>query len=505
MQLIIRRSGTMIDLSPDGYSPLPPEIINLLLPHLRYQYKKILRGADAIDPVTGERHGVQIENRYLYSMEEGRLVTGYGFIPLFGQVLTQAGHDVRLADISPPRERPDCFTPDWGTVQRTFQFRPRQEECLRAIDNAVQHRGGGVIKAPPGFGKTELFNMLALLYPRANIHIVVRPKDVAARIVQRMLRYVPLVGQVGGGKRRMGRVTVFTGDSLHLSDCDADLLLPDEAHMLMADTYAAEMSRYRISLNIAFSATPYTRMDGTSARMQMFFGPTLFSMTYQEAVELGLTVPIRVRWIDVSLDYDPSAGKTGVPETRWGIWRNQERNRLIAQDVRENYTDAATQILILCQTFEHAVHLWQHLPEFELCYSQQEEDDIMGYIRSGLLPPNFVRMTPQRRDAMREAFEAHTLKRVICTDVWSTGVDFEQLQVLYRADGRESEDLATQAGGRPSRIYEGKPYGEIVDCFDRFNKKFRRKSETRRRYYRANGWLDNNWPVGRGRRQISHA
>jgi hypothetical protein len=444
MQIIIRRSGTLIDLSPDGYSPLPPQVVALLLPHLTYQYKKILRGPEAFDSVTGERHNVHIENRYLYTMEQGRLVTGYGFIPLFNQVLSRAGHQVYLADISPPRERPDCYTvQDWDLLYRTFQFRPRQEECVRLIVS----NEGGIIKAAPGFGKTEIIGMrLAILCPRARIHIVIKPIDVLARIVRRLTKYIPNVGQVGGGKRTMGRVTVFSGDSLHLSDCDADYLFADEGHMLMADTYAAELNRYRITRNFTFSASPFGRMDGTSARMQMFFGPVIFDLPYAEAVALGLTVPIKVRWLDIALDNNPAAGKLGHPRMRWGIWRNDARNAIFAQDVRANY-GPDVQVLMLCESFEHAVHLWQHLPEFELAYSNQDDAKIQAYIRNRMLPQQFIGMDARRRDGMRAAFEAGTLKKVICTDIWSTGVDFEQLSGVIPC-GRQRVRRSGYAGRR---------------------------------------------------------
>jgi len=105
---------------------------------------------------------------------------------------------------------------------------------------------------------------------------------------------------------------------------------------------------------------------------------------------------------------------------------------------------------------------------------------------------------------MREQFETGELKRVIATDVWATGVDFEALQVLYRVDARESQILDTQGPGRVSRIHpaSGKEYGEVIDCLDAFDKTLKRKSETRKRHYAALGWSQ-DWPSGR--RQISHA
>lgn len=497
MQLLMRRCGTMIDISPDGVSPLPPDIQRLLLPYLTYQHKRLLRGAEQYDPVTGDRGSITVEPRALYAVEQGRLVTGYGFIPLLGSVLRQAGHQLHYIDISPPRERPDCYDFDWEAVDRQFTFRPRQRECLEAIVN----NPGGLIDACPGFGKTTLFKVIATGFSKAKIDVVIRPKDVVRRVVRDMTRLFPLVGQVGAGKRSLGRITIYTADSLHLADGDTDILLADECHQLMADSYAGEIGRaYRQTRNYAFTGTP-ERMDGAHARLQMFFGPRIFHLPYQQGVELGLVVPIRIRWLDIALPHDPSSGKKDVPQKRWGIWRNDARNAMFASDARTNYSPDE-QVLMLVETFDHAVHLWRMLPEFDLCYGEREDEDLENYKRAGLLPANFVHMSGTRREMLRNQFEAGIIKKVIATDVWSTGVDFERLSVLYRLDARESATLDGQAPCRPCRIYEGKQYAEVVDGYDRFSKFFKRKSEVRHRHYSSYGWDQSTWPVGRGQRQL---
>lgn len=497
MHLLIRRCGTLIDISPDGRSPLPPPIIELLQPALIYQYKRILRGAESFDHATGRRQNVAIEDREMYTIDSGRLTTGYGFTPRLVRILQAAGHLVHLVDVSPARVRPECYTPDWNLVQQHITFRPRQAECLAAIASSP----GGLIDAPTGFGKTMLIAAASLLFPRAKIAVIVKPRDVAARIVRQLSRHVPNVGLVGDAKKYISRVTVYTADSMHHCDGDVDFLFADEVHQLMSPKHADELGQvFRHSRNFAFSATPTGRMDGGHARIECFFGPTIFKMTYQEAVELGLVVPLRVRWLPIDLQHNPAKDKSGVPQMRWGIWRNQERNALIANDILTNYNQDS-QILVAVATIEHAVHLWQFLPQFHLCYGASDGKELDLYKKSRMLPQNFSFMTQERRDGMRSAFEAGTLRHVIATDVWSTGVDFERLQVLYRADARESEVLDAQWPGRACRLYEGKEYGEIVDCIDQFDKGLLRKSRTRRKHYDNFGWSQ-HWP--QGKRQISH-
>jgi hypothetical protein len=501
MQLLIRRSGTLIDLSPDGRSPLPSLLIEEIAPHLTYEHKTVLRGHDAWCPASGSREGMRIESRNLFRLEQGRLTTGYGFIPKLTRLLEGAGHQVRIMDISPPRERPDCYTLDWANLMRHFEPRPRQLECLARIGSSY----GGIINAAMGFGKTHLFPAVCWLYPRAKVAIVVKPQDVAARIVRQLTRHFPNVGQVGGGGKTRGeRITVYTAGSIHHCDGDYDILLCDEAHQLMSEQHSEDLGRYfRQTRNFGFTATPTGRLDGAHAKLEMFFGPEIFRLTYPEAVALGLVTPIRVRWLPIRTSYNPAHNKTGVSRMRWGIWRNEERNAIFARDVRETY-GPDMQILMGVATFDHAIHLWNMLPEFTLCYSNSENIDFEGYKRSGMMPQNFQPITSARRDEYRTAFEEGRLKRVIATDVWSTGVDFEQLQVLYRLDARETETLSTQWGGRPSRLFAGKAYSEVIDGIDHFDKSLLRKSSTRKKHYAEQGW-EQDWPKVKRQNRIHNA
>lgn len=493
-EVLIRRSGTLIDISPDGRNPLDPRIVSMLNPLLTYQHKHMLRGHHKYGP-DGHKRSVDVETRYMYAIEEGRLLTGFGFLTSIAAVFRQHGITARYVDLSPPK-REGVYTPDWDNVRRYVNFRPKQEECLHYI---TQNQCG-LINAATGFGKTYMFEAMAHLYPRAKIDIVVQPVDVALRIMRQLTRTVPNVGLVGGGSKCIGdRVTVYTAASCHHAPGDADFLLGDEVHQLMAEaTSQAVAKAWRFTRNFGFTATPDGRMDGADAQLEQFFGREIFRLTYEEAKQLGLVVPIHVRWIPIRMEHNPAAGKDGVTKDRWGIWRNAERNRLIAQDIRNNYPDPNTQILVLTDKVDHAIMLWQNLPEFALCYGQSiDQADIDRYKANGFLPNSFLPVTTERREALRAGFESGQVKRVIATDVWATGVDFSQLQVLYRADARSSKILDTQAPGRVSRVSPAtnKQIGEVVDCYDAFDKGYKNKSETRKRNYAELGWTQ-DWPTG---------
>lgn len=500
MDVLIRRYGNLIDVGPADGRPLPGELLQLLDPPLSYLYKQLLRGAAQYDATTGHRTSMRTEMRHMYRIDHGRLATGAGFYGKIHEILTKAGCRVLYQDVTPTHVRENRFNLHPMAIENIVRYRARQAECVEAMDK----NWGGVIWAPTGFGKTTLIGAMAIRYPRATCHVVVKQVSVAHRIRRHLTRLLPNVGMVGDGQDNWGRVTVITADSLQKSDGDADFLFADECHQLVTDNYAETLAeRYQFSRNYGFSATPFSRLDGSHARLEGFFGPVIFKMSYQEAVQLGLVVQCFVDWLHCRMPENPCSNKKNpVSKKRAGLWRNTFRNQLFADRLRQY--DDNTQCLALVETVEHAVYLWQHLKDYALCYGSMKPEDYHAYKRTGLLPQNFIDVSPEVRYNMQIAFERGELKKVIATDVWATGVDFEQLRVVARLDGRDSEVLDTQGPGRASRTHadSGKQYGEIIDSIDFFDTQCQAKSRGRFKTYDSLGW-EQNWPVGR--RQFQQA
>lgn len=483
-QVKIRLSGNALDLSPDGKSELPDEIRCLLEPQLRYTYVKLLRGQDAYG-FDGTRRSVRTELRLLYTYDRyGRMVCGAGLYKRITTFLEGLGYAVEVEDVSPKHPREDRYKEDWDNVVRNFEFRPQQDLALIQIASNTR----GIVDAPTGFGKTFLFKAIGLLYPNAKIVITTKRKDLVQGIRNELAKTLPNIGQVGGGIYKRGRVTISTADSLHrINPDDVDILIGDEVHELAAPSYSAELAKFVYARMYGVTATPTGRIDNANMKLESLFGPRIFRMTYQEAVEFGLVVPIRVRWIDVLLPDNPVQDRVDVPRLRHGIWRNSGRNEAIAAAAREFGADE--QVLIMVTTFDHAVHLRQHLPDFTLCYAERTDDEAFNrFVKNEMLPTDEPVVDARRRETLRKQFEAGTLKKVIATDVWSTGVSFNSLAVLIRADARSSEIMDTQIPGRVCRLHDGKPMGLVIDCLDQFDTGFRNAARTRRRHYEAKGW-----------------
>jgi superfamily II DNA or RNA helicase len=491
--LAITRCGNVLTLSRSDNMPLDPDFVAAITKDLKYQHVEQVHGAAQRNPITGQRQYFKTTEYKLFRYENGKLHLLGGYLARLAAKLKKLGCAATITDTSPPRKRPNCFVPQWQNLEGRIEFRARQEELLKTITRAPC----GIIKAVTGFGKTTSIGAAALLFPEAKIHVVTKSVDVAERIVKSLRRFLPRVGMVGDGCRQWERVTVITAGSLAHSDGDADFLFCDEVHQLATINFSTSIAqRYRHSRNFGLSATPYARMDNAHAVLEPLFGPMIFELTYQQAVELGLVVPIRVKWLPIRMSFNPVERYSNrVAKKRYGIWTNIERNRIIADAVR-SYPDTH-QILILVETIEHAVNLGHLLPEYTLVYSSMFPSDCNNYKKRGLLPKDYKPLTDYDKHQLRDKFESGELRYVIATDVWSTGVDFEQLNVLVRADDRDSDIVDVQGPGRVSRIYTApdgtkKEFGEVIDCMDTFDSTFYRKSMGRRNSYKLLGW-EQNW------------
>jgi superfamily II DNA or RNA helicase len=491
--VVIERVANVLSVSSEGGTALNPELVKYLVNGLQYSHVEQLHGKSRKNPFTGQRLYFQTKEYKLFRIEGGRLILLAGYMARLLRRLKAAGCAISFIDRSPERKRPDCYTPRWDKIPDSFSFRPRQEELLQLLTRVPC----GIIKAVTGFGKTTCIGAASQLFPDARIDVVTKSVDVAERIVKSLRRFIPKVGLIGDGHRRRERVTVITAGSLQHADGDADFLFADEVHQLATVNFSTALAaRYRNSRNFGLSATPYARMDNAHAVLEPLFGPMIFDLPYQQAVELGLVVPVRVTWLPIRLTHNPAERhKHRVMRKKFGIWTNHGRNAIIADAVRAYPSDC--QILILVETIEHAVHLGSLLPDFTLMYASMKQSACAKYKRAGLLPADYERLSFVDKHDLRAQFEAGDLKRVIATDVWSTGVDFEQLNVLVRADDRDSDIVDVQGPGRVSRTYTApdgtqKEFGEVIDCMDTFDTTFYRKSTGRRDSYKLLGW-EQNW------------
>lgn len=483
--VVIRRSGNLIELSNQG-GEVPIDLRRVLEPVLSYDHRKFLYGIDRKAHDGGTRK-IEVTHKQLYRYDQyGRMVLGFGLLDRVLDTLEEAKVPVVRYVVKQPENhpRPDRYVAEKERIKYHFNYKPRQEEC---IDEVIKS-DCGVVWAVTGFGKMVMIAMVCLAFPYAKIDIVTKRLRLVNKLKQFLTKYIPNVGQVDGSKRKKGRVTVYSVSSLHHSSYDADIVLCDEGHELLANEYSAAVARYRHARMYTFTASPKGRSDGADIRLESLFGRPIFHLPYPEAVKLGLVVPIRVEWSDVFLDFNPCADLEDVQKKRWGLWQNEGRNMVVAAKALS--FDDDEQVLVTVETIEHAIHLRKFLPGFTLVYDSMEPREFRGYKQSGLLPEDEPIMTPLRKEMLRKEFETGTLKKAIATGVWHVGIDPVQLAAVVRAEGSGSETMDIQIPGRVSRTHQagGKEVGIVCDFKDQFDFGLANKAKGRARNYKLMEW-----------------
>jgi superfamily II DNA or RNA helicase len=415
---------------------------------------------------------------------ELQLITNSGYLARIGKLFIDHKIPYEIVDLKPPKN-PQLFVPRWDSVAEA-EFRTGQREVLEALSKNDRGR----IWWATGTGKSYLIPLICKMYPKLNIVVTTKYKAVLDDLYKNLSAHLPSVGIYRSGKKVLGRrVMCYSAGCLHHADIDnTHLLIADEVHELATDKMFATFAQFKYSRMYGLSANASDRFDGADFELEGIFGPVITSMSYQEGVANGMIVPLEVHWRNVYMDRNPGENYEGVPKMRHAIWRNKYRNALIAKDAQSFPDD---QVLIVVNTFDHACHLKQMLPDFTLVYAADDKEaDIERYINWKLIPSDEPKMSADRLERLKSMFEHGTLRKVIATTVWNRGVNFKELQVLIRADAGSSAIVDTQVPGRLSRTTEkyDKHNGILIDYLDQFDAGLKRKAGIRKGNYDGHGW-----------------
>lgn len=435
--------------------------------------------------VRDEETGKYVVNRELMYclLDVNGVPSGYapaGLYPRIKDFLKRNNISHTFQDNRPPVPMPDF------TLIDVHGLRAGQDTALVRLGESQN----GIFVAATGYGKSFLITQIAKMYPDQNIVITTARKQVVMTIYERLTSEPALKGQVGiiSGDLNTGpdfRVVVSTVRSLHKVDRErCDMLIADECHNFGAEGASEAVSRFVRARKYGFSASPTGRSDNADMATEAIFGPVLFDFSYQESVDSGAVVPIEVNVYTISKG-DSSSYSDPASVNRHGMWRNSARNNKIAELARLH---SDKQVLILCDTIEHVMHLKYKLPEARVAYSNcSKERYEREYVNKGLTSDPYLKKKDV--DDIRKGLEDGSIRLCISTGIFKEGVSFDQLEVLIRGDGSSGDIPSTQIPGRLSRTFDGKEKGILVDFMDIFDKRLRARSVKRITSYKKKGWV----------------
>lgn len=483
MQATLLRLGRIIALLPASLGTMFQENCSVTLrkterPCLANNWKKTEQFVtsrlwwEQIDSVTGQSAFCTLAGY------ESRIVNG----------LRDKGIDVHIET----RVDTGLGRPDFTKISH-IPLRDKQKEMLlKSVTVPV-----GLFDLATGSGKTFFIKVLAAIYPQATIVITVPAIDVARDIYDGLVGGDLIdpgeVGFVGDGERNVRRITVAVTQSLHHCNFNANLVLADEAHMLLTENYISALNQFTRARLLAFTATPEGKSDGSDGYLEALVGPVLVHSDYQTSVSAGSIVQIKVKMVGSHVGPDVSGMTQDHMKERLAIIRNEERNKLIASWVNKMKAELgdSQQILVMVGKTEHAYLLQLLLQDFVVVCSDITTKRWGDLIKQGAVDPSWQKPCLSKdRDRYKAEFETSTLKYAIATGVWERGVDFKDLACLVRADGMASPIKSGQIPGRLSRLGRDgkKSHGVLIDFYDTFSRDYKAKSRKRLQVYKSNGW-----------------
>lgn len=362
----------------------------------------------------------------------------------------------------------DCRTPmPEPDYEAAFQgLRDYQCEAVAKMLDA----GGGILKAPTGAGKTIMSSAVIRAFPRKEMIARGTPlsvftcadNDINRKNWEEFKQLFPdrNVGLVSGSVHRYSDdIQVVTLDSLKNIDANlVGVLIVDEMHTAESDSRAATISSFRKAAKWGVSATPTGRFDGKNLVAEGLFGPIVASFEYEEMVERGAIVPIKVYWIPAPPP--PSIDKYHSYHDRrakvnYGATLNMSFNKLVARIVKAIPDEMQTMCMVQYLTQMAEIHFHAQ----DVAYVHAETDPEKKNIRNTTVGA----VSPKQRIETYNKVRDGEIRKILSSYCWKQGVDFPALSVVVHASGGGSEIISKQVPGRACRTADGKECAYVVD------------------------------------------
>ena len=286
----------------------------------------------------------------------------------------------------------------------------------------------GTVSMPTGTGKSIL---IALIASRLNLKTLV--------VVPTTLIKQQLIASFRAFKIDLSRVVVENIDSTKLRTLtDFDVLIIDEAHHVGAKTYHKlnKTAWTKIYYRYFVTATPFRNNPEETLLFEALAGDVVYEMTYPEAVNAGLIVPVQAYYYDLPKQDNDFYTYAEVYSNL--IVRNDSRNKLLA-DVLADLAQANKKTLCLVREIEHG----------------KELERLAG------IP--FVSGEDKESKPYVEAFNTGRLRSIIgTTGILGEGVDTKPCEFVVIAGLGKAKSAFLQQVGRAVRAYPGKEIATVI-------------------------------------------
>ena len=341
-------------------------------------------------------------------------------------------------------------------MKNDIQLFDYQEDMVKRVQEAFRHHDSVMVQMPTGTGKTYLLAALVGLFLKEEVWVVAHRRELVSQIKDTLEKFFSSL------KSTSIKVISIQWLSRHYGEMEEKpgLIVIDEAHHALAETYAEVMNAYPKAKKLGLTATPY-RLNGKG--FTDLFDTLLCSWSMERFIVEG-----RLSLYDYYSIKPDSAAQLQIDSLQKrgadGDYQQKELNEVM--DVKPSLKRLCLTIkeyvpgkkgIVYAISIQHA----EHIAEF--------------YRENGIKAVAISSKTPlAERQELIERFKASSLlsslnstsdeiEVLVSVDLFSEGFDCPDVEFIQLARPTLSLAKYMQMVGRGLRVAAGKDYCVILD------------------------------------------
>lgn len=332
--------------------------------------------------------------------------------------------------------------------------RPYQSEAVSLLRSSF---GTGkrtpILQLPTGAGKTFIASMIARMALAKNNRVLfLAPRrELIFQTSKAFSEEGIHNGMIMAGVRpEHANVQIASKDTInaraikndHMPMPDADLIIVDEAHLSITDTYSKILEHYAGKLIIGLTATP-ARGDGRG--LNEFYDELICPVSIKQLTDDGYLSPVRY--------FAPTEPDLRGLKVQGGDYAKDDLGKVMDKpelvgDIVKNWKRLASgkSTVVFCSTMAHGRHVCEEF-NAEGIKAEHIDSDTPKEERSGIIE----RVASGETTVVTNVF------------VMSYGIDIPSLECAVLARPTKNITLYLQTVGRVLRTFEGKEHALVID------------------------------------------
>lgn len=357
---------------------------------------------------------------------------------------------------------------------KPIQLRPNQVDPVDQMEAHLRRHGHGVLKAPPGSGKTVAGLEIARRFG-VKVGVLVHQTFLMNQWQERIEQFLPgvKVGKVQQNRCEYDAdIVLMMAQSVSAKEYPAELyerigfLLVDEVHRFSAETFQRSIVKFPARYRLGLTATP-DRADGLQWIFQGHMGKIAVEMTADREVPQVYIVPSALKYLP-----NPRVlmvrGKQNLSKVINYVSESGARNRQIVEFAVQA-AEKKRRVIVFSDRRQHLIDLAE---EFKAQAKARGVNATFGFFVGG--------MSEQERAI------ASSRQVIFATYQFAKeGLDIAELDTCILATPKSD---IIQTVGRIQRVVPGKPRPIVIDIVDSAIGLCSGLARKRREQYEEQGW-----------------